>query len=231
MNDWQRVTVALYRIYRPVAAWFLGMVVVGVAVASTVMNHFGAQKVSLWLLIAGFGSKYWLGVVGVMLVSLQLKSFVANGITRRACLLGAGVFSLLLALFFALLAPIGHAVEGAVLSIFVDLPAEYPSVSMPNLIAEFGHALPADLAFLVTGAAVTLGFYRFGGLLGLAVMIPALVPLAVAEGLFNFDNGADMTTRFVPYAVALLLSLLATAAGVLLLRLEIKDVAIRRTAS
>jgi len=231
MSDWQRVTVALFRIYRPIAAWFLGMVVVVVTVASVIFSHVSPQSVSLWLIIVGFGSKYWLGIVAVMLISMQLRSFVANGISRRAFLAGAGVFSLLAALFFALLGPIGHAVEYVLLSLFVDLPAGYPAVSVSGAIGEFGHALPANLAFLVTGAAVTAGFYRFGGLLGLAVMIPALVPISVAESLFNFNDGAEVTTRFMPYAVALLLSLAATAAGAVLLRFQVRDVAIRRTAS
>jgi hypothetical protein len=229
MTDWQRVTMALFRIYRPIAAWFLGIVVVVVTVGSTIFSHVSPQHVSLWLIIVGFGSKYWLGVVAVMLISMQLRSFVANGISRRAFLAGAGVFSLLAALFFALLGPIGHAVEYLLLSLFVQLPADYPAVSLSAGLGQFGHALPANLAFLVTGAAVTAGFYRFGGLLGLPVMIPGLVPIGVAEGLFNFDDGGDMTTRFLPYAVALLLSLAATAAGALLLRFQVRDVAIRRT--
>ena len=231
MNDWQRVAVTLFRIYRPIAAWFLAMVVVVVTIASVIFSHASPQNVSLWLLIVGFGAKYWLGVVAVMLISMQLRSFIANGISRRAFLAGAGVFSLLAALFFALLGPIGHAIEYVLLSLFVDLPAGYPAVSWSGGIGEFGHALPANLAFLVTGAAVTAGYYRFGGLVGLLVMVPALVPLAVAESLFNFDGGADLTTRFMPYAVALLLSLAATAAGAVLLRFQVKDVAIRRTAS
>ena len=231
MSDWRRVTLTLFRIYRPIALWFWGMVAVGIAIASYVINYnAGPQTISLWLVVAGFGAKYWLGVVGVLLISLQLKSFVANGITRRAFLIGGAVFGLLGAVGFALMAPIGHAVEDGLLSLFVDLPAQYPAISVSGALTEFGQTLPADLAFLVAGATVTAGFYRFGGLGGLLVMIPALLPVGVVEGLFNFDGGGVMTTRFLPYAAALAVSLAATALGALLLREQIRQVAIRRTA-
>jgi hypothetical protein len=177
------------------------------------------QEVSLWLLVAGTGAKYWLGVVGTLLIALQLKSFVANGITRRAFLTGAAVFSLTLALIFTLLAPIGHFVEWRLIGLFIDLPDRYPVFTMSAGLSEFGHLLPANVALIVTGAAVTAGYYRFGGLGGLLAMVPALLPMGVAEWLFNFDDGGTtITTKFLPYVPALLVSLAVSLLGAVLLR-------------
>jgi hypothetical protein len=230
MTDWPRVVRALIRIYRPIALWGLGLMALGIAAGTTVADSVGHLQISLWLIVAGTGAKYWLAVIGVLVISLSLKTFVANGVTRRAFLTGATVFGLGLALIVTLLAPIGHLIEWSLISLFTEVPARYPEFTMSAAASEFGHLLPGNLAMIVSGAAVTAGYYRFGGLGGLLAMIPGLLPMAVAEGLFTFDDqGTTITTRFLPYAAALLLSLAVSVLGAMLLRREIRDVAIRRT--
>jgi hypothetical protein len=231
MKDWQRVVLALVRIYRPIALWGLAIMVVGITAGTVVADSYGRLSFSLWLVVAGTGAKYWLGVIGVLMISLQLKTFVANGVSRRAFLAGATVFGLGLTLVVTLLAPLGHLVEWALTALFTDVPGSYPVFTLPAAASEFGHLLPGNGAMFVTGAAVTAGYYRFGGLGGLVAMIPGLLPMAVTESLFTFDDhGTTITTRFLPYAVALLLSLAVTVLGAALLRREIRDVPIRRTA-
>lgn len=231
MKDWQRVVLALVRIYRPIALWGLSVLAVGIAAVTAVADSSGSLSFSLWLVVAGTGAKYWLGVIGVLMISLQLKTFIANGVSRRAFLAGATVFGLGLTLVVTLLAPLGHLVEWALTAWLADVPGSYPVFTLPAAMSEFGHLLPGNVAMIVTGAAVTAGYYRFGGLGGLLAMIPGLLPMAVTESLFNFnDHGTIITTRFLPYAVALLISLAVTVLGAALLRREIRDVPIRRTA-
>jgi hypothetical protein len=228
MNDWQRVTAALWRIYRPIGLWFWGVITLCLITIDLLVNGFAEQQASLWLLVAGSAAKYWPAVVGVLLVALQLRSFLANGVTRRHFLAGSAVFGLLVAVAFALLVPIGHGIEYALLSLDGPVAANYPAFSATVALAEFGHALPTELAYLVTGAAISAGYYRFGAWGGLFLMLPGLLPMAVAEGLFGLDDHGTVVTRLLPYGLALLASLAITALVGLLFRQVMRDVPIRR---
>jgi uncharacterized membrane protein len=77
------VHAALFRVYRPIMLWFGLILVLVVTTGVVVISAFGNAGFSLWLLVVGSASKYWLLVVGIMLVSMQLKQFVANGVTRH----------------------------------------------------------------------------------------------------------------------------------------------------
>jgi len=224
------VASGLFRNYRPVLLFFWSTMVLGAAITGIVLRMVTEPTFSPWLMVAGSASKYWLGAVGVMLVSTHLRQFVANGFTRRDFMAGAAIFGLLAAALFALLVPVGHGIEQTLLSLGGPLPADYGAISVQDGLREFGYQLPGELAFLVTGAVAAAGFYRFGVGGGLLLLIPALLPAAVAEGLFGIDSNADIRTRFVPYAAALLISLVVTALGALLFQRELRHVAIHRTA-
>jgi hypothetical protein len=228
MSPRMLVAVNLLRIYRPLALWFWAAMVVGVAIGMTVVTRLTDPTFSLWLVVAGAAAKYWLGVVGVLVVSMHLRQFVANGITRRDFLAGAALAGLLVAFLFALAVPLGHGAEQLLLSSGGPVPERYPTTSFGTGLREFGHILPASLAFLVTGAAATAGFYRFGAWGGLALLPLAMLPVVAAEALLGVDEHGGFDVRFVPYAAAALITLAATALGGLLVRREMHAVAIRR---
>lgn len=228
MNSRRLVAVNLYRIWRPVALWFWVIMTVCVAIGMTALTLTADPSISLWLVMTGSAVKWWLGVLGILLVSLHLRQFVANGITRRDFLAGAALIGLPVAVLFAAAVPVGHGVEQMLMSVFGPLPAQYPTTSFGTGLREFGHVLPGAVAFLVTGVAATAGFYRFGFWGGMATLPVAVLPVAVVESLLGVDEHGAFDVRFVPYAVALLISLTATAAGVLLYQRELRDVAIRR---
>jgi hypothetical protein len=222
------VAVNLTRIYRPVALWFWITMTVCVAIGMTAVTLNVDPTFSLWLLMVGSAVKWWLGVIGVLLVSMHLRQFVANGITRHDFLAGAAIFGLLTAVLFALAVPVGHGVEQLLMGLGGPLPAGYPTTSFGTGVRELGHVLPGSVAFLVTGAAAAAGFYRFGAWGGLALLPVAALPVAAAESLLGVDEHGGFDVRFVPYTVALLISLVAIVAGVLLYHRELRDVAIRR---
>jgi hypothetical protein len=229
MKPRAQVTSMLVRIYRPIALWFWATMILCVAVGGTVVNVVTDPGFSLWLMIAGSAAKYWLGVVGVLLVATNLRQFVANGITRRDFMAGAAVFGLISAVLFALMVPLGHGVEHLLLQTVGGTPAPgYPEISLAAGLREFGQVLPAHLAFLVTGGAASAGFYRFGAWGGLALLIPAALPVAAAEGLLGIDEHGHLGVRFLPLAAALLISLAVTAVAALLFRWELRNAAIRR---
>jgi hypothetical protein len=227
MTTSRLVAANLIRLYRPVVLWFWATMIVCVAVGMTAVAMATDPTFSLWLLIAGSAAKYWLGVVGATLVSLNLRQFVANGVTRHEFLAGGAIFGLPAVALFALVVVAGHGVEQLLLGLGGPLPADYPTTSLGTGLREFGQALPAQLAFLVSGAAITAGFYRFGAWGGLALLPVALLPVGAAETLFGFDESLGAEVRFVPYAAAVLITLAVTALGVLLYQRELRDVTIR----
>lgn len=222
------VTGALFRIYRPIAIPFAGLVVLAELIIVGLVSSTKDMGFSMWLTLAGSAAKYWLLVVGIMLVVMQLRQFVVNGVTRHEFLAGAGVFGLILAVGFALAVVLGHGLESVVLEALGKRAAGYPSAAPGALVREFGHILPETLAYLVSGAMIAAGFYRWRAWLGLVVMVGGAIPAAIADGLLGVDEFGGMGDR-VPYAAALVLSVVATAAVAVAFHRAISDVAIKRT--
>jgi hypothetical protein len=229
MSPWRLVATSMVRIYRPIVLAFVLTVAVGDLIGVTVISWAVQPGFSLWVMIFGTGARYWLGIVGVMVVAMHLRQFIANGITRRDFTRGAGVAGLVLAVLLAALVPIGHALEMGYLHL-IGVAARYPDLTVGLALSEFGHTLASGLAFLVSGLAVTAGFYRFGGWPGLVFLLPGLVPLGVAESLLSLGEQGRLDTRLVPNAQAVLITLAATAVIAVLYRLLTRDVPIRRTA-
>jgi hypothetical protein len=223
------VHAALFRVYRPIMLWSGLILVLVVTTGVVVISAFGNAGFSLWLLVVGSASKYWLLVVGIMLVSMQLKQFVANGVTRHEFLAGAAVFGLLAAIGFAVIVPLGHGIESLALGLLDRRPSGYPVFGARVALAEFGRSLPGSLAFLVSGGLYAITFYRFRAWLGVLLLVPATAPIGVSQWLLGIDERA-VTIDVLPYLPAVALSLLATLAGAVAFRWAISDVAVRRTA-
>lgn len=219
------VTANLLRIYRPIGLWFWSAAIVGVGTALAVVLRFADLPFSLWLLIAGSAAKYWLSVIGVLLVSSHLRQFVATGVTRRGFLAGAGLFGLIGALLFTAVVTAGHGIEQWVQELARPLPDGYPLLSVGS---EVLHVLPPELAYLVSGAAITAGFYRFGPLRGLLLILPGVLPAAVSEGLLGRGPRGEPVTRLLPLGLAVAASLLVTALVAVICQRLIRDVTIRR---
>jgi len=232
MTESRLVATSLLWIYRPVGLWFWSLMIFGVAIGVGVIVTVTEPRFSLWLLVAGSAAKYWLSVVGVLLVSTHLRQFVATGVTRRAFLAGSAVFGLAAAWLFTLIVTTGHGIEQSLLTLtrHGPLPADYPLLSAGSAASEFFHVLPGELAFLVSGAAIAAGFYRFGPLPGLLLILPGLVPALVAELLLGRGQHGEPLTRFLPFGLALTLSLLATALAAAMYQRKLRDVAIPRPA-
>jgi hypothetical protein len=222
------VALNLLRIYRPVALWFWVTMIVCVAIGMTVVSRLTDPTFSLWLVVAGAAAKYWLGIVGMLLVSLHLRQFVANGITRHDFVAGAAIAGVLVAVAFAAAVPLGHAAEQLLLDLAGPLNPQYPATSPGIALREFGHVLPAALAFLAAGAAAAAGFYRVGVWGGLALLPIAVLPAVAAEALLGVNEEGGFEVRFVPYAAAALITLAMTALGALLFQRAVRDVPIRR---
>ncbi|GIF18628.1 hypothetical protein BJ973_008413 [Actinoplanes tereljensis] len=220
----------LFRIYRPIIIPFaVILVTVDLSITALIVGGNGEIGFSMWLVLAGSAAKYWLLVVGIMLVVMQLRVFVANGRTRREFLAGAGVFGLIASVTFAAIVVLGHGLEGVVLEAVGGRGDGYPVLSVGGMLGEFGQVFPETIAYMISGALVAAGFYRWRPWIGVVVMVGGAIPALVADGLLGIDEFGVMVAR-LPYPAALALSLAATALAGLAFHRVISGVAIRRTA-
>jgi hypothetical protein len=225
------VAKTLTTLYRPVGIGFWSIIALIVVVVTAVLAVVYEVRYSLWLIIAGQAMKWWLLVFGVLLVATHLRLYVANGVTRRDFLAGAALFGGLTAVAYALIVVLGHGIERLVWTAFGTPPATYPAFSALEALREFGHYLPGALGCLVTGALVAAGFYRFTWWIGLLLVIPGALPLAVADGLLGLYAAIEAPApRLLPYPAGVAFSLAVTVIGALLVHRQMHDVAIRRTA-
>ncbi|BCJ54652.1 hypothetical protein Asp14428_61270 [Actinoplanes sp. NBRC 14428] len=220
------VLLTLLRMYRPIFLWFGATLVIGVGIADLVLGAVTEPAFSLWMFVAASAVKYWVLVIGVILVSTHLRQFVAAGVTRRALVTGGLIFGVLTSLAVAVLVPLGHGLEDALLG---EVAAGYPAWSPRLGLGEFGHVLPSCLAFFVSGAAVVAAFYRYGAWRGLPLLVPALLPALVTEGLLGLGGNGELLTRFLPYAAAVTVSVGLSLVGAMLYRRVMRDVTIRRS--
>lgn len=217
------VTRVLLDRHRTIVLWIAAITVVVVSIGLVAITRAGPMKFSFWLVMAGSIAKYWPLAVGITLVSMHFRLFVTNGVTRREFLVAVAVCGLIFAAGFGLAVTAGHAVESAVLGLADQRAAGYPS---PDA-GEIGRVLPLSLGYFTTGVLISASFYRFGPLIGLALIIPSSLPGAVAEGLLDLDefgNGAGL----LPYAPALAITLAVIALAGAATWAALRDVPIRR---
>lgn len=227
------VIAVLLRLYRPVIAGFLGLAVLVELVAVTVIcMTAGELRFSFWLALSTRGSAvaYWTLVVGILLVTVNLRQFVTNGVSRREFLQGAAQFMLGVAAGFTVVVLVGHGVESLVVGAAGRLGDAYPVFSGGALLRETGHVLPQGLAWMTSGALIAAGFYRFGGGLGLLTLVPGILPAAVASGLLALNENG-VAPDLLPFPAALVLSLVTTALGAAVFWAIMRDVPIRRKAA
>ncbi|MFF5293470.1 hypothetical protein [Paractinoplanes globisporus] len=223
------VTRVLFRVYRPIILPFVAIIVVAEVIAATAVASAQDLGFSMWLVLGGQAAKYWLLVVGIILIAMQLRQFVVNGATRHEFLAGMAVFGLVLVVGWAVAIVLGHGIESAVLGALDKQGPDYPTFTAGGALREFGQQLPVSLAYFVSGATIAAGFYRWRAWIGLVVMVGGAVPAIVADALLGFNEWGGLT-HDVPYPGALAASLAATALVAWGLHRAISDVPIRRTA-
>jgi hypothetical protein len=213
------VTETLFRLYRRMALWFgLALVLIeAVAIATPLILGHGA--ISVWLLVAPSATRYWLLVIGVLLGGTELRRFVAGGATRHEFFAALILFGSAIAAAAAILIPLGHGLENAVVTAAGHRASDYPSFTAGVALRESGQALAITLAFFVSGCLFGVTYLRYSPWTATALFIPGAVPLVASQV-------ADRQLATLP---AFLLTLVVIAAGTIALRMAMRDVALRRT--
>jgi hypothetical protein len=223
------VSQALFRFYRPMILIFSGILLVGELVGVTVAVINGRLNYSWWLVFSNAGVRCWLVIVGLVLVGIQLKQFVSNGVTRHEFVAGAAKFMLIMSVGYAAAEALGHGLESWLVGLADQRSPSYPVATAGQILGDFGHALPGTLAWPLSGALIAVGFYRYKPLVGVAVMLLGAVPAVAVDYLLRIDGKGEVISRG-PFALALIAALVIIAAGAVAFQRVMSDVPIRRTA-
>jgi hypothetical protein len=223
------VTKTLFRSYRLLTLGFLCVIAVVAAAATAVNAAISDVRINWWSTIGGEAVRWWMLVLGTLLVATHLKLYVANGVTRRTFLLGAGTFGAVYAAGLTAVVLLGRGVEQLLWSAFGTVPADYPRFSPAELLNQLGHVLPGALAGLVTGALVAAAFYRFTWWVGLLLVLPGALPVVSAALLLGFSTEVSQRPFVVPVGAAVALTVALAVAGAFLIRRILGDVTIQRT--
>lgn len=214
---------------------FAGLLVGTVTLVGTLIAVHGSLSTSAWNVGVASTTKWLIGSIGLMLGPVYLRHYVANGVTRREFLRGGLLFGIGVCAAFALLALAGFGVERAVLGaagLMDGLTAPYPVHSAGTAVAVLARAFLIYLAHFCSGWLLGACFYRYGAFLGLVAILPCVIPAFGAELVFGTEWGpVDAVTVVggpeLPVAVAALLTAALIGAGIAVLHVLVRAVAVR----
>ena len=206
---------------------------VGACAVALLVRAFTGFDGSVWE-PGGTAVRWMLLALGVAITPAYLPTYVAHGVTRRRFTVAAMLTGGGLAVAAAVYVAAGLLVERL---LFAARDTGGPRLVNSHLfdsagqvhlvVVEYGLAF---LAYLVTGWLVGTVYYRYGGRRGTLLAPLALLPLAAVEALINaYDDLAELLgagpEAAVPLAVGL--GLAAVAAGLLAVRVAVRDVPVR----
>lgn len=221
------VGVALLRSYRIPLIWVCTLLLTSGVVLTGIESTLGRGRFleDFWWKAAGITTKYWLLAVGATLVTVHLRSFVANGITRRAFVIGGAAFGIVTAVGLTALVVTTGALQILTGALVGRDGAGRSGVA--DFIAWSGQALPLMLAYLVSGLLFGAVYYRFGRRGMVLLGVPAALPLVLTESILG--AGRDDRILLAAYPVALSVCLVVIGLGFAGAHRILSGVAIQRT--
>lgn len=204
--------------------WFLPIVVVifvGLGFLQALVGGFGdtGQWISVWENSLQ-PMRYFPLAMAIIFGAGMLPTYVAHGVTRREFAIGAGVVIVGTSLAVAVVGLIGFGVEDLVYGMLGHTRV----FESPHL-----YATPGDVAWvaveyalmtvvhMAAGLLIGLSYYRFGGLIGTALLLVTAAPVVAVEAMLSVSYlGRLMTEGFgwerlaagvaVPASVAVLVA-------------------------
>lgn len=169
--------------------WFLSTVLVIQLAVFWFVAEPGVRELS-FLTFAFQPSKIYMLVIGTLSAFYYLSFFVKQGITRKDYFLGTALSAAGLAFTIIVITAL---VSGVLFFIgtFTDFLADMSTVTFLNTQSEW--VLPIIVfsiiifAYYLAGWMISVGFYRFGGLGGLAIIVLAIVFISAIDLLWEFE--------------------------------------------
>ena len=195
------ITVAgwLFRRNLNILAWFAGMAVVTVLlIAVPMMQRFQAELgPSLWEAFSTSGAGWFVLALGA-LAGQYLPVLVAQGVTRRRVVLGAGLALTATSLIVGVLIVVGYLVEAELFGRFGVVPrlsGEHLFASTSQYALVVLESAVRTLHFGLVGLLLSLAYYRYGGWLGTALLpLTAFLPISIGLALLSLDPAAVGTS-------------------------------------
>jgi hypothetical protein len=176
----------LFTAYRKVFAWFwaiMALLLAGLCLSYEIFGHYPVQDnntASMWE-VAGMAAPRWfLFVIGLMFVTVNLPVVVAHGITRRGYFDGAALFILASSAFAASMVLLGFGVERWVYhlnGIWAELTRPYPVNSLGQAGRLWLELFLGATAYMVSGWLAGIAFYRTRVWVAIACSPLAAAPL------------------------------------------------------
>ena len=199
---------------------------IGVIVSATV----GLNE-SVWV-----GSRWWpqffVLAMGIMVVSTQLRIYLANGILRRDFVLGGIGYGLVVAVVCGAGTQLGFVVERAFLNAAGATPFTGPIdfAASPLRIASAALEFTGMYAaYFFGGLLIAAVFQRAGAVWGIASIVPALLPAAAVEtALWNIGPLPGLADALAadPAPIVLAAAVVLVALVILTGRRLLRDVAV-----
>jgi hypothetical protein len=203
---------------------------------TTLLMGINSPGASAWRWFAVTPPKWFLFVLAIITAGVYLQVFIGHGITRRNIVLGVGVVFGIGALASGLAVVAGFGVERIVFAATDRLTEAHPTASLAGIGVIALTVVLQYAAFSLSGWLVGAGFYRFGAWGGIAFIVPALLPAALAEVVFErgtLGDGERNLLRLGDLALtgASAVSLAVTALGALAAYQVVRTVPVRKVSS
>ena len=223
MNRQPGVTMVLLRrmirFMTPIAAMYWAILLLIYVIVSGSIAIFGSLEQSMWLSVGGPPPRYWLLSMGVVTV-LGGRVYISMGVTRRQVAEAYLLLYASMALFFACVQLAGFGPEHALYSaagVLDGLTEPYPVTGAGDALRMLLTGLVVNLAHLISGALIGIGFYRYRLWGGLATIPVAVLPAIAAEAAFDARWAGMGVNRLLGLSPAPLPVAFAIGSGILVL--------------
>lgn len=165
---------------------FLAIVAAIFMVIAVAVGTFGEVTESQWQTAGAGALKYFPLAMAVMLTTVLLPIYVAQGVTRRQFAVGASLFIAVWSALLALAMVVGYAIEAGVYDALgwsqeFDIPHLFDTWTQVHLIvAEY---FPLVAIHMMAGWLIGTTYYVFGWFRATLLLPVSLAPVVVVEGL------------------------------------------------
>lgn len=195
--------------------WFLGgiigiqlLVAMGIAVGNGIVKAPDPVEDSVWEMPGVVWIRYPLLGLGAALVGTTLVPYLANGVTRRQYLAGAGLYGYGTCAAIALLGVVGLGVERVIYAIG-GWEVDIDDVSVPLMFVSYVLLL---VAYVLTGALLALSYARWRPSRASLALVPFVLPMIGAEVLLGTWWTGATVRESAPQLVDTAIGVPATAA-------------------
>ncbi|MFD0960842.1 hypothetical protein [Paenibacillus chungangensis] len=190
----------VYRVARHLCAshmrvmlWYWIIFIVVLIVVGALLNHFGVNGGEKDMLQStSYSPKIFLLVLGILLTSLSMPSYVTNGITRKHFAMGAILNILFLSVICAILQSAGVYAGGWIYGL-LSIKQEWGGTAL------FQSLLTSILLYVLYftyGWLIGSSYYRFGWMLGTGITIIVGIVVVTMEKLLEAFYAGGQQTNF-----------------------------------